>query len=87
MRAFMNSNSAGLRGQKARVRLTVRSSLFFTVRIWPSWLVQNCSGLIGEPKTLAGGAFGLKRRTPLRNCKRGPERIDSPPHRMKRTPS
>ncbi len=36
MNDFMNSNSAGLRGQKASVRVTVCSSLFFTVRIWPS---------------------------------------------------
>src|SRR5688572_32812642 len=43
---FRNSNSAGCRGQNPSASVTVRSSLFFTERIWPSWLVQNCSGFI-----------------------------------------
>jgi hypothetical protein len=43
---FRNSNSTGWRGQKPSVNVTARSSLFFTVRIWPSWLVQNSSGFI-----------------------------------------
>src|SRR5665213_1858626 len=47
-----NSNSAGWRGQKASVRVTVRSSLFFTVRIWPSRLVQNWSGFMGRGSIL-----------------------------------
>ena len=43
-----NSNSAGCRGQNASDSVTVRSSLFLTERIWPSWLVQNWSAFMGK---------------------------------------
>ena len=58
--AFMNSNSAGLRGQKASVRATFCSSLFLTVSIWPSWLVQNWSGLMIGTAEIGGCPAGTQ---------------------------
>src|SRR4051812_21357172 len=69
----MNSHSAALRGQKARVRDSVRGSLRRTARIWPSELVQKEWGFIYEcgGEKRAGKRRGQARpATKLPACRR-----------------